>query len=498
MSTNKKSLTSRTISGFLWLLSSSGAQSILQLIVTAILARILVPEDFGVVAAAMVVILFTEMLYEMGIGPALVQMKEISDSDINTSFTFSVMLGILLAVIFYLINPFIAIFFDMPALTAALNVLVWIFPLRTISQISYSLLQRDMLFKKMAGLDLLSYAVGYGGVGISLAYFGYGLWSLIWANFVQAFLYSILLLIVNPRKIRLQLKLNVLKKLLRYGLGVTISQLFNFLARKVDYIVIGKVIDSYSLGIYSKAFALMNAPNVVAGKVMSKVMFVSYAKIQDSEERIARALDKSYSLLFLVSLPLSGISIVMAPEIINILLGPKWTEAVIPFQILVAFMFCRVGYKIGGTLLKSLGKVYLLSITQFIYFIIVLVGSYLGAQYGIEGVAVGVSIAILANFMMLAFYTVYLTKFSLISFLTGLLRSFVITSVIIISTHFLSEYLRSMLISTIITLSVSIILTMLIGAAIIISGSRIVLGDNGLWLRSKLIEGLSKIMVKLR
>lgn len=427
-------LTQKTLSGLFWLGSSSGAKAIIKIIVIGLLARLLEPGDFGVVAAAMVVIVFTEMIYEMGVGPALIQLENIGEKHIHTAFTFSLGLGVSLILLFYQINPFIAAFYEMPELLDVLNLLLWVFPIRTISHISYSLLQREMLFKRLAGLDLISYLLGFGVMGLILALNGFGVWSLVWANLTEALIYCILLLVRTYRKLGVGLDITALKELLRFGSGFTIAAILNFFARKADYIIVGKYIGGAGLGIYSRAYGLMNAPNSIVGSVANNVLFAGFSKIQADGKRMLSALEKSYSLIFLSMLPLSGISIILAPEIILVLLGEKWMASIMPFQVLVFSMFFRVGYKIGGTYLKSVGKTKVLAFTQGIYAIGVTLGSYLGLAWGINGVAVGVTLAIILNFFLLTFYIIndtYLQLKSLMNCLQMALPLFIIASVLV-------------------------------------------------------------------
>ena len=489
---NQQPKTSKTFEGFLWLFSSSGARSLLQLLITGVLARLLTPDDFGVVAAAMVVVFFTEFIYEMGVGPAIVQFKDITKQHIDVAFTFSVILGFSLALLFYLINPFLARFFEMPALESALNYLVWIFPMRTISQLSYSFLQREMGFKKIAGSDVASYAVGYGFVGVTLAYLDYGIWSLIAANLCQAFVYCLLLIRARRHSVHFNLNFSILKDLIKVGAGFSMAQIFNILARKADYLVVGKFLGAANLGIYSKSYALMNAPNNIAGTVMSKVMFASFSKKQDSNHELTSATQKSYAILFLITIPFGAFAIVLAPEIIRTLLGPNWDASIMPFQILVGFTCFRIGYKVGSNLLKGLGKVYLLSFTQFIYLVLVLIGSYWGSFYGISGVAIGVSVAILVNFIILVGLSFKYTSVSWLAFVGSFFRPLLLSVFFTSGLYFLVEYLRSINLQAVLI----IVLCAFFAGSIILLFSfvkkGILIGEHGVWFRDQMLSLFNK------
>lgn len=456
--TPNKSLTDKAIHGFMWLFASSGVQSISQLVVTSILARLLSPSDFGVVAAAMVVVFFAEFLYEMGVGPAIVQKEKIEPIHINVSYTFSVLSGVFLAVIFYLyLNRYIALFFEFESLESILDALIWIFPLRTISQISYSLLQRELQFRSIAGSDAISYIIGFGLVGVSLAYLDFGVWSLVWANIVQAVIYSLFLMTVKPHSIKFAFNWKALKELLTYGTGFTISQIFNFIARKADYVIIGKLLGAASLGIYSKAYALMNGPNNLIGKVITTILFSIFSRKQDKAHLFADSFRKIYSILFIACLPTSFLLFLLSPEIIYLLLGSQWTDAILPFQILTLGMTLRIAYKIGGSFSKSIGKVYSNALVQVVYSILIALASLLGAKWGIEGVCVGITLALFINLLMHVGVSIRYTNFTWLAFITSWIPGCVLT-LLVGPIVFFVTYLRTVTDSKLIVLCGTLLL----------------------------------------
>ena len=217
-STYKKSithnLTHRTLSGFVWMISGKGIRFFLQLIIIAVLARLLSPEDFGVVAAALVVINFSEIFSLLGVGPALVQRPTIEERHIKTGLTTSIFLGTLFAIIIIVLAPYISYFFDIEGLKPVLRVLSVTFVIHGAGTISESLLQRNLLFKWLTLAQVVSYFIGYGLVGIYMAHTNYGIWALVAANIVQALVKCIIEFIGQPFKVNVGFELNSLKELL--------------------------------------------------------------------------------------------------------------------------------------------------------------------------------------------------------------------------------------------------------------------------------------------
>ena len=388
-------------SGFLWLLTGAGVQAVMRILFTAVLARLLTPSDFGLLASAMIVIGFADLFSQMGVGPALVQTKELSAEKISSAFTFSIGLGVLLILIFSFINPLIAAFFEMPNLLLILNVLIFLFPIKSFTQLSYSLLQRDFEFKELAGLDVVSYIIGYGGVGISLAYLGYGVWALVYGIFSQSIIYSILLYWLKPHKMSMRVNNTALNELLAFGKGFTIARFFNYWASKGDYLVVGKLLGAESLGFYSRAYGLMNAPKNILGKVVDTVMFSGFSKIQDDKKRLSESLNKALQLGMVVILPFTISGVILAPEIVYILLGDGWDKVIIPFKILVVGVIFRINTKILASSLKGIGKVNLIAKIQFYYLLLIILGSTIGAYFGgISLVAVCVLAVLIIYFLM--------------------------------------------------------------------------------------------------
>ena len=466
-SIRNKSLTDKTFSGLVWISSSSFLQSILRVVIVAVLARILDPEHFGIIAAAMVVINFTTMFSQMGLAQAVVQAKELSDDAMNASFTLSVVLGLVMTGIFYLLNPFINMFFKMEGLLEVLNVLIWLFPVISVAQISAGILQRGMRFKKLAGLDVLSYLLGYGIVGISLSYMQYGVWALVWATMVQSMSYAALLFLVSTHHFRLSLDFGAIRSILRFGSSFTLLKLFNFFAMKGDYILVGRLLGADSLGIYSRAYGLMNAPNSITGKVMQTVFFSSFSRIQHDREKTSLNLEKGLEILFLLTIPLSLLSYLLAPELVMALLGPKWTAVILPFQILAVSILFRMAYKMMASMVLGTGKVLEYAYVQFIFMLCVLGGTYLGSEIGgVPGVAVGVTLAILINWILVILLSLKHSNLKSRNILLAMVPGLVLALLFLVICQPLITFLRQYEVNIWLILILVSVLAMMIGIII--------------------------------
>ena len=392
-------------SGFLLLFSGATLKTIFRILITIVLARLLTPKDFGLLSAANIVIGFSALFTSFGLGASLVQTKNLDQDKINTALTFSMIAGLFWCFLILALNQFISSFFNMPNLKLILNYLVILFPLNSLSHVSVSLLQRAELYKRFAGLDAVSYIVGFGLIGIPLALLGYGVWSLVYGHLVQASLYAILLLYLTPNRFGFSFSKKAFQELIWFGSGISVAQVFNYFARKVDFLVVGKVLGEATLGLYSKAYSVLEIANNLIGKSIHMVLFSKYAKAETLQTNHADSVIDLLGFNFLIFMPSSLFFYLLGNEIVNILLGPQWGAAVVSFKILVLGLAGRMGYKIIGSYILGIGKSGVYAIIQCLYFILILVSSSIGAYWNsIEIVAMLVTISIYLNFILILGY----------------------------------------------------------------------------------------------
>lgn len=401
MSEPKEQLTRRTLSGLLWMAWGKGAYAVLQLVVLAVLARLLAPAEFGVVTAALVVIGFTNIFSQLGVGPAIVQRPTLEPRHIDTAFTTTVLFGLALGGLTWLGAPLAARFFRIDAVAPVLRVLALLFPLTGIGVVAESLVKRDLRFRWLAKLEVTTYAIGYGAVGIALGAAGWGVWALVCGEIARSALRSGVLLWDHPPRLRPTVNPGAFRELMYFGGGFTIARAANYLALQGDNLVVGRTLGPTALGLYGRAYSMMNAPAGI-GAILDNVLFPAMAKVQHDPRRLARAYHRGVAMLGIVILPLSAILFVVSPEVVHVVLGPRWAGVVEPFRILALGMLFRTSYKMSDSLARSTGAVYRRAWRQIIYAGLVIGGAAVGQRWGIVGVATGVTFAVTANFLLMA------------------------------------------------------------------------------------------------
>jgi PST family polysaccharide transporter len=396
-----QSLTQQTVAGLLWMLYGKGAYALLQLVVVAVLARLVSPADFGVVSAALIVIGISSMFSRLGLGPALVQRPELERRHIDTAFSTSVLMGLGLGGLVWLGAGLAAEFFRTPGVEPVLRALAFVFPLQGLAAVAGSLMMRELRFRWMANIDVISYGIGYGAIGITLALLGLGVWALVLGQIAQLLIKTAILLSGQPPRLRSLPERRAFRELMYFSGGFTLAKVANQLAQQGDYLMVGRFLGPSALGYYGRAYHLMSAPAGGFGTILDSVLFPMMARVQTDEKRLASAYRRGITLIALVVLPASAALVVLAPEMIHVLLGPRWTPVIVPFQILAAGMLFRTSAKLADSLTRATGAVFRRAWRQIVYAALVIGGAWVGQQWGIVGVAWGVLLALAVNFVMM-------------------------------------------------------------------------------------------------
>lgn len=399
--THKKNLSLTT--GFLWLFCSTLGQYILQFISMVVLARLLSPRDFGVVGLAMVVVNLLKLFSQLGVGPALIYFNKLNDLHKSTAQTISVVISFFLFITVYFMAPLIEKYFEAPGLTSPVRFLALLLPISAPSIIYISLMQRDYQFKLIAITNMLSYGIGYVLVAVPLAYKGAGVWALVFGYISQAIILTISTVVLKRKSlVGFRYRHSYAAQLLNYGVGFSLGRLANFFAGQGDNLVVGKVLGTGSLGLYGRAYQLMSMPALLIGQAMDKVLFPAMSRQQHSVQKLSSMYWDSLAFTGLLAIPVSVLLSFTSSEVVLLVFGSQWIEAVEPFKILSYVLVFRMAYRIPDALSRAVGSVYHRAWRQLVYALMVIglsaVGGYIN---GLSGVAIGVGISVVANFILM-------------------------------------------------------------------------------------------------
>lgn len=397
-------LVKKATSGFIWMGLATVGNIITQLSLLAILARILEPLDFGLMSIVVIVVTLVSVINNSGFSQALINNEYLTKSHISAAFIMSSSLGIGLACVLYLSASTVAAYFEENKLEEMLKIASVILILDGIAQASTAILRRRFMFKYIAIRNFISYLLGYGVVGLSLAYAGMGVYSLLFAWVCQSIINTLFVLMASPVNLKFGILKREIKDLFDFGWKNVASSLMSRSAVNIDKLLVGKILGGETLGIYAQGYKLMAYPANLFGEVFGKVLFPVLSRMQKDFQRINNFTYLSDFLLSIIILPLIAVIYIFSHNIVFIILGDKWLDVVPLLKIFSLGIFFRLAYKIDYELLKSLGRVGLLSFLQALYFISVVIAVVFGAKYGeLIGVAYGVLLSLVFNYIVLAF-----------------------------------------------------------------------------------------------
>jgi PST family polysaccharide transporter len=415
----------RTMSGLVWTGLGYAMNALGQIVMLAVLARYVGAEDFGVLSATLLIIGIGKLFTLSVVGPAIVQRPQLERRHHATAFWLSLATGLLAAAVTVAIAPVAARFFRYDDLAPVLVVLALCFVLQAPGVVSTSLLQRDLAFRSMAFADVVSF-LGYCVVGVTCAVLGGGVWALVAANLAQAALSSLVTAAMRPPLVAFEFDRSAAREIVHYGTGFTAGKVFNYSASQGDYFVIGRTMSAASLGFYSRAYQLVAMPAMLIGQMLDRVLFPVIASFQDDKRRMGETFRRGTELVVTLMAPLSVFLVVLGPEVVGVVLGPKWDPVVAPMQVLALGLVCRTGYKIGDSLARSAGTVYNRAWRQAIYAALVVIGTLVGSHWGITGAAWGVLGAIIANYFSMAALSIATTGLPWRSFASAHVRGLVL------------------------------------------------------------------------
>lgn len=376
---------------------------ILQLGLGAILARLLTPAEYGIVAVVTVFITFFSLLSELGIGSAIIQKKEILEQDKSILLNVTIILGILLGLIFYYFSYFIANFYKNNIYISIGKLLSLLILLNTMLIVPQNILRREKRFKELGLIQIIAVFTS-GIVAIYLAYNGWSYYSIIIQSIIAAFFQNIFSFYKTKINLIFKLNLNILKEIWKYSLYQFLFNFINYFSRNLDNILIGRYIGNSALGYYDKAYRLMLYPIGILTGTISSAIHPVLAKYQDDYDIIFSSYMKIVKMLSIIGFPLSVYLYFSSYEIINILYGSGWNETVPIFKILSLSVFIQLILSSSGSIFQATGKTNYLFYSGLLSAIVMVLAITLGIlSKDLEKIAYFLVIAFFINFIQ-AYY----------------------------------------------------------------------------------------------
>lgn len=371
-----------------------------------ILARLLSPEDYGIIAMPLIFLAIAQCFIDSGFSTALIRKKTVNESDFSTAFYFNIAVGVVCYAILFITSPLIATFYNTPILSDILKITALATLFNPLCAVQQAVLTRRMDFKSQAIISLVS-AIISGGIGVYMAYSGYGVWSLVVQQVGGYFLRTIFLWMAVKWRPTEKWSKESFEYLWGFGSKVLVQGLISNIYDNIYPIVIGKVYNAKDLGNYTRAQQFSKLPSVDISGVLFRVTLPVMSSIQDDDERLASVFVRMNRLTALCVFPIMLCLSAVADPLVRILLTDKWEGCIVLLQLMCFNLMWYPIHAFNLTILTAKGRsdltLKLEIIKKAIGIIILIVTVPLGIEWMVGG-------GIVATFLCLVVNTLYTKK----------------------------------------------------------------------------------------
>ncbi|HPT49237.1 MAG TPA: lipopolysaccharide biosynthesis protein [Accumulibacter sp.] len=381
------SFRSQVLSALKWTLIGRFSTQFISWAITIVVMRLLVPEDYGLIAMATIFSGLFALVAEIGLGSSLVQAQEVSEVHLRQVFAIVLLSNFAVFLILALIvAPLAALFFAEPRLQSLIQVVALQFIPAAFCVLPSAILDREMQYRERSILDFTANLVG-GLSTLAMAYGGYGPWSLAWGTVIAGALRAAGLCWLKPYKALPLFRFAGSGQMMRFGRDVAASQIVYYLYSQVDSLIVGKLLGRHDLGLYSVAINLASMPASRMASILNQVAFPAMSKAKRDGENVSFYILKSMRGISLVAFPVMWGMSSVTPEIVAGLLGDNWTAATMPLTLLCLIMPLRILGPIIHAGLQSVGHADV-SFRNICTTAVVMCAAFIvGCQFGLFGLA---------------------------------------------------------------------------------------------------------------
>jgi PST family polysaccharide transporter len=393
---DRSPLGTRAVTGFAWAYGSFMSGRVMTFLATLVLARLLVPEQFGLMAFALAVLAYMESLTDLGVGSALIYRSDANEPRVaSTAFWIGMAGALVLMTVSWFGAPLLALVGPGDEIVALFRVLSLQFLLSAFGSVPEYLLRHNLGFKSLFGPELAG-ALVKGMVSIGLALAGSGVWSLVVGQLSGSFVRSATLLIATRWRPRFMFDRRVAAPMIRFGIGISAVGLIGEAGRNGDYLFVGAQLGSAALGLYFIAFRLPELLILTGFRMAQRVLFPFYSRLRDlrsgegaglERDELSRGYLRTLHLGAFVSLPLGfGIAALAGPIVLT-LFGERWERAIVPMALIGIWAGVTALTGMPGSVFKALGRSGVLTATAIVQVALTLPALWVAAHFSIEAVA---------------------------------------------------------------------------------------------------------------
>ncbi len=402
----------KTIHALSWSFVEVVAQKTVQFVIGIVLARLLFPEQFGLIGMLTIFMAVAQSFLDSGFGAALIQKREITKTDTCSIFYFNILVGLVAAGALCLVAPWIAAFYKQPILTPLMRALSLTIVINSFGMIHSIVLTRQINFKTLTKVSLIAGALS-GIIGITLAALGYGVWSLVVQQVASALFSVICLWSFNPWRPEMIFSFNAMREMFGFGSRLLFSGLLNQIFDNIYFVVIGRLFSAADLGYFTRAKTMNDLPTLTLSGMVARVTFPVFSTIQDDPARMKRGLKKALTILVLVNFPMMiGLAFIARPLVL-VMLTEKWIACVPYLQLLCVAGLLLPLHMMNLNILQALGRSDLFLRLEIIKKVMIAISIAITWRWGISAMIYGIIINSIIGYYLNSYYTGVLISYPL-------------------------------------------------------------------------------------
>ncbi len=396
--------------------------SLISFVSNIVLARLLLPSDFGCIAMLYVFMALSNTLINGGFGAALIQKKDPTKEDYNTVFYWNIIAALLLYFILFFFSPVIARFYQLPQLSSVLRIHAIALVTSSLGMIQRTQLVKNLKFKEISKVVLISISCGTI-TAITMAYCGFGVWSLVASNLVHSVMGVLLFWKKSSWRPAWCFSFKSFKELFSFGGLIALVGIINTLYGNIQALIIGKRFSATDVGYFNQAKRLEFVPSDTVTMIVDQVTFPVFSKIREDATKLVSGIRTNVKAVSFLNFALYVLLIIIAYPLIHLIYGDKWDAAIPYFQILCLAGMVYSLDKVNLNVIKSLGKGTLFFLTQIITRIVGISIIFLGMRWGIYGLLWALVLSSYLNFFVSSVVRSRVVNYSLVKQLGDILPS---------------------------------------------------------------------------
>lgn len=398
------SLKARAKKGFVWTFAQQFGNQAIGFTISLILARILLPAEFGLIGMIAIFVAVGNTLLNAGLTQSLIRTEKPDEEDYSTVFYFNLVASIVVYVLIFSLAPYIARFYEQPILTNIVRLYCISFIFSAFAAVQLTRLTKEMDFKTQTLVSLPATLVG-GATGIYMAYSGFGVWSLVWSSLITSFLNSVQLWFYSNWRPRLIFSKEKFKVHFNFGYKLTLSGLLNRIFDNIYLLIIGKYFSAAQVGFYTRAETTKQLPLSNIFNSLDRITYPMFSEIQNDNVRLKRVYKQLLQMVLFVVAPLLVFLAILAEPTFRFLFTEKWLPAVPYFQILCVTGILYPLHAYNLSILNVKGRSDLFLKLEIYKKIIIVITIIITIPYGILALLYGQVFISLISFFINSYYT---------------------------------------------------------------------------------------------